>query len=206
MSSFAADPGSADRAAWAAESELHGPPFAEPESPGPALVMFGAVPLAAALCAGGRPLGWRPFVVDPRERFALAERFAGAEAVLPLWPAEAFSAIGGISDTTAVALLTHDPVLDDPALEIALRSDAMFVGAMGSRRTQAARRERLSAAGLTDAELSRLSGPIGLDTGARTALETAVSIVAEIIAVRHGRQGGRLVSAQGAIHQAVPAE
>ena len=206
MSDLSADPAGPGgavnaRNAWAAESELHGPPFTDPDTSGPALVMFGAVPLAAALCTVARPLGWRPFVVDPRERFARAERFPGAEAVLPLWPAEAFSAIGGIDGSTAVALLTHDPVLDDAALEIALRSEAVFVGAMGSRRTQAARRERLAAAGLTDAELGRLSGPIGLDTGARTAAETAVSILAEIIAVRHGRAGGRLVSAQGSIHE-----
>lgn len=194
----------ADRATWEADSELHGPAFADPEVPGPALVLFGAVELAAALCTIARPLGWRPFVVDPRERFARAQRFPGAEAVLPLWPAEAFSAIGPIDASTAVALLTHDPVLDDPALEISLRSDAMFVGAMGSRRTQASRRERLREAGLSDAELSRLSGPIGLDTGARTAAETAVSILAEIVAVRHGRAGGRLVAAEGAIHQAPP--
>jgi xanthine dehydrogenase accessory factor len=163
--------------------------------------MFGAVPLAAALCTVASPLGWRAYVVDPRERFAVAERFPGAEAVLALWPEEAFDQIGPIDGSTAVALLTHDPVLDDPALEIALRSEAAFVGAMGSRRTQQARRERLRAAGLSDRELARLSGPIGLDTGARTVLETAVSIVAEIIAVRHGRDGGRLVTADGAIHR-----
>lgn len=190
-----------DRQSWARDAELHGPEFTPPESPGPALVMFGAVPLAAALCTVASPLGWRAYVVDPRERFAVAERFPGAEAVLALWPEEAFDQIGPIDGSTAVALLTHDPVLDDPALEIALRSKAAFVGAMGSRRTQQARRERLRAAGLSDGELARLSGPIGLDTGARTVLETAVSIVAEIIAVRHGRDGGRLVTADGAIHR-----
>ncbi|HET8977160.1 MAG TPA: XdhC family protein [Solirubrobacteraceae bacterium] len=189
------------RAAWERESELHGPGFAEPEAPAPRIVLFGAVPLAVELCGLGRALGWRPYVVDPRERFAVADRFPGAEDVLVAWPEEAFARLGGIDAATAVLLLTHDPVLDDPALEIALRSDAMFVGAMGSRRTQASRRERLLAAGLAEEELARLSGPIGLDTGARTARETALAILAEIVAVRHGRDGGRLTAGLGPIHE-----
>jgi xanthine dehydrogenase accessory factor len=192
---------SAERAEWARSAELHGPAFADPEDPAPKLVMFGAVPLAAALCRVGRALDWRPFVVDPRERFAVADAFPGAEGVLALWPQDAFEAVGGIDASTAVLLLTHDPVLDDPALELALRSPAVFVGAMGSRRTQAARRERLAAAGLGEVELGRLSGPIGLDTGAVTVLETAVAIVAEIVAVRHGRQGGRLTTSANPIHR-----
>lgn len=189
---------------WAETSELHGPQFAAPELPAPKLVMFGAVPLAAALSTVARALGWRPYVVDPRDRFASADRFPDAADVLVAWPAEAFARLGGIDSTTAVALLTHDPTLDDPALEIALRSPAAFVGAMGSRRTQQARRERLLTAGLSEAEVARLAGPIGLDTGARTALETALSILAEIVAVRHGRNGGRLTGAAGPIHE-VPA-
>jgi xanthine dehydrogenase accessory factor len=187
---------------WVETSELHGPGFAEPESPAPKVVMFGAVPLAAAMCRVTRALGWKPYVVDPRARFAGAEQFPDAEQVLVLWPEEAFASLGGIDSSTTVLLLTHDPTLDDPALEIALRSPAVFVGAMGSRRTQAARRERLAAAGLSDDELAGLSGPIGLDTGARTALETALSILAEIVAVRHRRDGGRLTAAQGPIHEA----
>lgn len=186
---------------WLETSALHGPAFADPESPGPKLILFGAVELAAALSHLGRALGWRAYVVDPRERFAAAERFPDAEAVLTAWPEEAFAQIGGIDATTAVAVLTHDPVLDDSALEIALRSEAAFVGAMGSRRTQAARRERLRAAGLTEAELARLSGPVGLDLGARTALETALSILGEIVAARHGRPGGRLTAGEGSIHE-----
>jgi xanthine dehydrogenase accessory factor len=192
---------SAERADWARTAELHGPEFADPEEPAPKLVLFGAVPLSAALCRVGRALDWRPFVVDPRERFAVADAFPGAEAVLALWPQEAFEAVGGIDASTAVLLLTHDPVLDDPALAIALRSPAAFVGAMGSRRTQAARRERLAAAGLSEGELGRLSGPIGLDTGAVTVLDTAVAIMAEIIAVRHGRDGGRLTTSPNPIHR-----
>jgi xanthine dehydrogenase accessory factor len=193
---------SAADADWARTSKLHGPPFAAPEDPPPKLIIFGAVPLAAALCTVGRAISWRPYVIDPRGRFAAADQFPGAEAVVVDWPAEAFDSVGEIDESTAILLLTHDPILDDPALEIALRSRAAFVGAMGSRRTQAARRERLAAAGLGDDELARLSGPIGLDIGARTALETALSILAEVVAVRHGRSGGRLTSGDGPIHEA----
>lgn len=192
---------SVDRDEWTATADLHGPEFAEPESPAPKLIMFGAVPLAAALCGLAPALGWAAYVADPRPRFAVADRFPGADGVLVAWPQEAFAAVGGIDSSTVVLLLTHDPTLDDPALEIALRSPCAFVGAMGSRRTQAARRERLLAAGLSQAEVGRLSGPIGLDTGARTAPETALAILAEIVAVRHGRDGGRLTSAEGSIHE-----
>jgi xanthine dehydrogenase accessory factor len=189
---------------WAETSELHGPEFAQADRPAPKLVMFGAVTLSAALCTVARALGWRPYVVDPRDRFTSADRFPDAADVLVAWPEEAFARLGGIDATMSVLMLSHDPVLDDPALEIALRSPAAFVGAMGSRRTQEARRERLRAAGVSEAEVARLAGPIGLDTGARTALETAVSILAEIVAVRHGRPGGRLTGADGPIHE-VPA-
>ena len=190
-----------ERDEWTATADLHGPQFAELESPAPKLIVFGAVPLAAALCTLAPVLGWRAYVVDPRPRFAAADRFHGAEGVLVAWPEEAFAAVGGIEASTAVLLLTHDPMLDDSALEIALRSPCAFVGAMGSRRTQAARRERLLAAGLSDEQVSRLSGPIGLDTGAQTAPETALAILAEIVAVRHGRDGGRLTGAAGSIHE-----
>jgi xanthine dehydrogenase accessory factor len=166
--------------------------------------MFGAVPLAAALCGPARGLGWRPYVVDPRERFADASRFPGAEEVLVAWPEEAFDRLGPIDEATSIVALTHDPVLDDPALVIALRSPASFVGAMGSRRTQARRRERLQAAGLDDRELDRLSGPVGLDLGAVTVHETALSVLAEAVAVRSGRSGGRLTESDAAIH--TPAE
>jgi xanthine dehydrogenase accessory factor len=186
---------------WVRSSELHGPAFAEAESPRPQLVLFGAVELAAALSTLARAVGWRPYVVDPRHRFAIADRFPDAEDVLVAWPEEAFARIGGIDATTAIAVLTHDPVLDDPALLIALRSPASFVGAMGSRRTQAARQERLLAAGLREDELARLAGPVGLDLGAHTAMETALSILGEIVAVRNGRSGGRLTAADGSIRQ-----
>ncbi len=185
---------------WLTESEVHGPAFIGLESP-PKLILCGAVELSGALSTLAVAIGWRSYVVDPRPRFATGDRFPHADGVIVEWPDEAFAQLE-IDETTAVAVLTHDPVLDDPALEIALRSPAMFVGAMGSRRTQTARRERLIAAGMSDAELARLSGPIGLDLGARTAMETALSILGEIVAVHHGRAGGRLTPGEGAIREA----
>ena len=113
-----------------------------------------------------------------------ADEIRKTKAILG-WPDEAF-AQAGIDSATAVAVLTHDPKFDDPALMIALRSPAMYVGAIGSKKTQAARRERLRASGLTDDQLGRLFGPIGLDLGGRTPAETALAIMAEIVAVRHG--------------------
>jgi xanthine dehydrogenase accessory factor len=120
------------------------------------------------------------------------------------WPEEAFARLGGIDPATSIVVLTHDPKLDDAALTIALRSPAGFVGAMGSRRAQAARRERLAAAGFAEEELERMSAPVGLDLGAVAREETALSILAEVIAARHGREGGRLASGRDRIHQ-VPA-
>jgi xanthine dehydrogenase accessory factor len=191
---------SSQQVEWQASSEVHGPPFAPPPEPGPRLVIFGAVPLAAALCRAARTIDWTPYVVDPRERFARDERFADAERVLVAWPAEAFAQLGGPDAQTAVACLTHAPELDDEALMIALRSPAPYVGAMGSRRNQARRRERLAAAGLGDAELARLSGPAGLDLGGVTAAEAALAILAEAVAAVNGRDGGRLTTSPNQIH------
>jgi xanthine dehydrogenase accessory factor len=159
------------------------------------------VDYAAALCRLARAAGWRPFVCDPRSQFATPKRFPDAEQVIAGWPKQAFARIGGIDRATYVAVLTHDPKLDDAALEIALRSEAPYVGAMGSRRAQAQRRERLLAAGLDEELLARISAPIGLDLGALTPEETALSIMAEVVAVRHGRDGGRLSTAAGRIHE-----
>lgn len=185
---------------WLETSEVHGPNFDPPADVAPRLIVFGAVPLSAALCRAARAVGWTPFVVDPRERFAIPSLFEDAERVLALWPQEAFGQLGGIDARTAVALLTHAPELDDPALEIALRSPAFYVGAMGSRNTQRRRRERLRAAGLSEDELARLSGPAGLDLGGRTIDEAALAIVAEAVAVLHGRDGARLTTSDNAIH------
>lgn len=191
---------SAEDQEWVHSAELRGPRFAEPEPPGPRLIAVGAVALTAALTRLARAAGWRPFVIDPRARFASQENFPDAEAVIVAWPREGFARAGGIDASTAIAILTHDPVLDDPALEIALRSPAVYIGALGSRRTQIARRERLGATGLSDAALDRLVGPAGLDLGARTAQDTALSILAEIVAVTHRRAGGRLSAGTGPIH------
>jgi xanthine dehydrogenase accessory factor len=192
---------SADELLWEERSELQGPLFVDVIGPAPRLIIFGAVPIAAALCTLSRAAGWRPFVVDPRTRFATQERFPDAEQVLAAWPDKAFAQLGGIDPATSIVVLTHDPKLDDAALTIALRSLARFVGAMGSRRAQEARRERLLSAGMDDAELARLSAPVGLDLGAISAEETALSILAEVVASRHGREGGRLTGFAGRIHE-----
>jgi xanthine dehydrogenase accessory factor len=189
---------------WAERSGRRGPLFIDVVAPPPRLILFGAVDIAAALCSLARAAGWRPYVVDPRARFATRERFPAAEEVIAAWPEEGFARIGGIDPATSIAVLTHDPKLDDAALMIALRSPARFVGAMGSRRAQAARRERLLGAGLAEQELDRLAAPLGLDLGAISGEETALSILAEVVAARHGRDGGRLSEAHGRIHQ-VPA-
>jgi xanthine dehydrogenase accessory factor len=175
--------------------------FVDTTFPPPRLIAFGAVDFAAALCRLARAAGWRPFVVDPRARFAQPARFPDAEEVVAAWPEEAFAQLGGIDRATAIAVLTHDPKLDDAALIIALRSQAGYIGAMGSRRAQESRRERLLAKGVTDEEMERISAPIGLDLGALTAEETALSIMAEIVAMRYGRDGGRLAHAKGRIHE-----
>ncbi len=178
--------------------------FVDLIAPAPKLILFGAVDVAAALCRLARAADWRPYVVDPRAAFATRARFPDAEDVIVAWPDEAFEQLGGIDGATSIAVLTHDPKLDDAALAIALRSPARFVGAMGSRRAQASRRERLLDAGLADEELDRLAAPLGLDLGAVSSEETALSILSEIVAVRHGHGGGRLSNAKGRIHE-VPA-
>lgn len=189
---------------WTDTSERRGSLFVDVVAPPPRLILFGAVDIAAPLCTLARTAGWRPYVVDPRARFATSERFPDAEEVVVSWPEEAFAHLGGIDPATSIVVLTHDPKLDDAALTVALRSSAAFVGAMGSRRAQAARQERLLAAGLDEEELERLSAPVGLDVGAIGKEETALSILSEVVASRHSREGGRLRHAQGRIHQ-VPA-
>jgi xanthine dehydrogenase accessory factor len=191
----------ADELMWAERSERHGDLFVDVTFPPPRLIVFGAVDFAAALCRMARATGWRSFVVDPRARFAQPARFPDAEEVVAAWPEEAFHRLGGIDRATAIAVLTHDPKLDDAALVLALRSDAGYIGAMGSRRAQARRRERLLAKGIDESDLERVSAPIGLDLGALTAEETALSIMGEIVAMRHARTGGRLAQTQGRIHE-----
>lgn len=198
----------ATEALWTERSGLHERDdallFVDVIAPPPSLVIVGAVDFAAQLCAVARITGWRPFVIDPRSRFATTERFPAAEQVIVAWPKEALAKLDAIDRTTAICVLTHDPKLDDAALAAALESDAGYIGAMGSRRAQAKRRERLVAAGVDPGLLdARVAAPIGLDLGGLTAAETALSIMAEIVAVRHGRSGGRLVDLSGArIHEA----
>jgi xanthine dehydrogenase accessory factor len=175
--------------------------FVDVIAPAPRLVIFGAVDYAAALCRLARAAGWRPYVCDPRSQFATPGRFPDAEEVIVAWPEEAFARLGGIDRATYIAVLTHDPKLDDAALAIALESEAAYVGAMGSRRAQAQRRERLLAAGVEEELLERVAAPIGLDLGAVSPEETALSIMAEVVAVRNGRDGGRLSHSGGRIHE-----
>jgi xanthine dehydrogenase accessory factor len=195
----------ADELMWAERSELREVGdvslVVDGTAPAPRLVVFGAVDYAAALCRLARAAGWRPIVCDPRSQFATRERFPEADEVIAAWPEEAFDRIGAIDRATYVAVLTHDPKLDDSALAIALGSEAPYVGAMGSRRAQEARRERLLAVGVDEGLLERIAAPIGLDLGAMSPEETALSIMAEVVAVRHGRDGGRLSSAGGRIHE-----
>jgi xanthine dehydrogenase accessory factor len=193
-------------AMWSESSGLHevdgANVFVDTVAPPPRLLIFGAVDFAAQLTAAAKMAGWRAFVVDPRKRFATADRFPEAERVIADWPDKAIPEVGGIDRATSIAVLTHDPKLDDAVLMIALRSEAGYVGAMGSRRAQEKRRERLVAQGMTDDELARLSAPIGLDIGALSAAETAISILGEVLAVRRGREGGRLKTVKGRIHDA----
>ena len=175
--------------------------FVDIVAPAPRLVVFGAVDYAAALCRLARAAGWRAYVCDPRSQFATPERFPDADEVIVAWPDEAFARLGGIDRATYVAVLTHDPKLDDAALALALDSEAPYVGAMGSRRAQAQRRERLLAAGIDEELLERVAAPIGLDLGAVSPEETALSIMSEVVAVRNGREGGRLSHAAGRIHE-----
>jgi xanthine dehydrogenase accessory factor len=193
----------ADELMWAERSELREHDgvslFVDVTAPAPRLIVFGAIDYTAALCQLARAAGWRPYVCDPRSAFATRERFPDAEDVVVEWPPEAFEQLG-IDRATYVAVLTHDPKLDDSALSIALRSEAAYVGAMGSRRAQERRRERLLEAGLGEEDLSRLAAPIGLDLGATSPEETALSILAEVVAVRNGRDGGRLADATQRIH------
>jgi len=154
------------------------------------LVIFGGVHIAAALAPMARLAGYYTIVADGRAAFLTRERFPDADELILAWPEEAFARIG-IDAGTAVAVLSHDPKFDDPALLIALRSPAAYIGALGSKQTQASRRERLKAAGLTDAEVGRLHGPIGLELGGRAPAETALAILAEMTAVRYGGRAAR---------------
>jgi xanthine dehydrogenase accessory factor len=173
--------------------------FAEMLGPPPRLLVVGAIDTAEELCRAAKGLGWRTAVADPRPALATRERLPSPDELVVAWPAEALEQLAPDRDT-AVVVLTHEERLDVPALTSALPSEAFYVGAIGSRRTQAKRRERLLEAGLGESELERLAGPAGLDLGAHTPAEMAVSILAEVLAVRAGRSGGRLAGRDGPIH------
>jgi xanthine dehydrogenase accessory factor len=162
--------------------------FCEVYLPPPTLVMVGGVHIAIALAALAKTLGYRTVVIDPRRAFGSPERFPHVDHLIQAWPDEALAQIE-LDASTAVAMLTHDPKLDDPALQAALPSPAFYVGALGSQKTQQARRERLLAQGIDPALLARLRGPIGLDIGAQTPEEIALSILAEVVVARRQSSG-----------------
>ena len=173
--------------------------FAEMLGPPPRVVVIGAIDTAEELCRAANSLGWHTVVTDPRPALTTRERLPSPDELLVAWPDEALEQLAPDGDT-AVVVLTHEERLDVPALTSALEGEAFYVGAIGSRRTQAKRRERLLEAGVAEEQLERLCGPAGLDLGAQTPAEMAVSILGEILAVRAGRSGGRLRERSGRIH------
>jgi xanthine dehydrogenase accessory factor len=170
----------------------------ENHAPPPVLMIFGAVDTAQALCRMARQVGFRTIVSDARPKFATAERLPDADEIVVGWPAMAYD-VHPPDDATYVVVLTHDPRFDEPALGPALRAPVTYIGALGSRRAQETRRRRLESAGYSADEIGRVHGPLGLDIGAVTPAETAVSILAEMLAVRSGREGGPLSARSGRI-------
>jgi xanthine dehydrogenase accessory factor len=158
--------------------------FIDVELPPPLLVMVGGVHIAIAMTTMARTLGYRTVVVDPRGVFGSEERFPHVDELIHEWPDDGLTGIG-LDRSSAVATLTHDPKIDDPALMVALRSPAFYVGALGSKRTHEKRRKRLLDRGLTEEELARLHAPVGLEIGSRSPEEIALSVVAQIVAVRN---------------------
>ncbi|GAA2407197.1 XdhC family protein [Actinomadura vinacea] len=173
--------------------------FVHSFAPPPRLLVFGAIDFAAAVARAGKFLGYHVTVCDARPVFATAKRFPDADEVVVKWPHKYLDETE-VDERTAICVLTHDPKFDVPLLEVALRTRSGYVGAMGSRRTHDDRMKRLREAGLAEDELSRLRSPIGLDLGARTPEETAVSIAAELIQLRWGGSGRPLTDTEGRIH------
>ncbi|MBM4421757.1 MAG: XdhC family protein [Chloroflexi bacterium] len=160
--------------------------FIEVSLPAPTLVIVGGVHIAIALASLAKTLGYRTIIVDPRSAFGSETRFPHVDRLIQEWPDDALKQIA-INRGTAIAMLTHDPKLDDPALMVALPGPAFYIGALGSQKTQAKRRARLLEAGLTETQVNRIRGPIGLDLGARAPEEIALSVMAEIVAARNGK-------------------
>jgi xanthine dehydrogenase accessory factor len=162
----------------------------------PTLLIFGGTHVAVHLVTLAKLLGFRAIVVDGRPRFAATERFPGADHVILAWPDQAAAQLR-IDASTYVAVLNHDPKFDEPALKVALSRGARYVGAIGSRKTREQHHKHLRDQGITEEDLARVHGPIGLDIGARTPEETALAVMAEVIAVRRGRPGGMMYQARG---------
>ena len=173
--------------------------FVQSFAPAPRMLVFGAIDFAAAVARVGKFLGYRVTVCDARPVFATSSRFPDADEVITQWPHRYLDGIE-TDERTVICVLTHDPKFDVPLLEVALRRPAVYIGAMGSRRTHDDRLARLRDAGLSETELARLRSPIGLDLGARTPEETAVAIAAELIQLRWGGTGRPLTGTSGRIH------
>ncbi len=176
--------------------------FADVFGPPPRLLVYGAIDTAEALCAAAKRLGWRTIVGDARAKFATPERLPSADEIIVAWPEETLARVAP-DHATAIVVLTHDDKFDLPLLTAALDTDAFYVGAIGSRRNQERRRELLLDVGIDEEALDRIAGPAGLDIGAHTPAETALSILSEILAVRAGREGGPLKATRGRIHAEV---
>jgi xanthine dehydrogenase accessory factor len=171
----------------------------------PRMIIFGAIDFSAALALLAKRVGYEITICDPRQAFIASKRFAAASEVSSAWPDEYLRDVE-LGPRDAVLVFTHDAKLDEPALIAALATGAGYIGALGSRSTQAARRARLVAAGVSEADLERVVAPCGLDIGAATPGETAIAILAEIVALRSGRHADRLVETDGAIRRRPPAE
>ena len=185
----------ADGAVLGADLAVHVHAFAPP----PKMLIFGAIDFSAALARVASELGYEVTIADPRAPFLETPRFQRAAKTLLVWPEEAFEQIE-LGPRDAILIFTHDPKFDQPALSGALRTEAGYVGALGSRKTTADRERRLRESGVEDSELARIHAPCGLDIGAATPEEVAVSVLAEIIAVRSGRAGEPLRQGSAAIH------
>jgi xanthine dehydrogenase accessory factor len=168
------------------QEEKGGEVFENPLPTSPTLVLVGGVHIAVALAELAHTLNFRTVIIDPRKAFGTAERFAHADKLIQAWPHAAFEQVA-LNASTAIATLSHDPKIDEPALVHALRSKAFYVGALGSKRNQASRRERLAAAGLSESELAHLHAPIGLAINAETPEEIALAIMAEVVGAYRSR-------------------
>ena len=170
--------------------------YVERFSPAKQLIIFGAVHTAQPLSRYAQDIGFEVTIVDARKALATKERFPNVERMLTMWPEDAYQQLT-ITPSTWIAILSHDPKFDEPAIIGALATSAAYIGTVGSRKTNADRRERLREAGVSDEQIARLHGPIGLNIGGKTPEEMAISILGEMIAISNGRDGGMLTSATG---------